>query len=691
MKRYLKLFLLCGTVFFLSGCASTDVQKKKELSLSGQQMTLSRIENHLSGNDPCEGFNRAMFSVTSFLMDYIARPVGIAYSTVVPRPVITHIKNVCDNLSFPTRAISCLIRAHWTGAGHETIRFLVNTTVGIGGIFDPAEHWMNIHSTDSDFGQSFAAWGIGPGATFILPMSSTLNIRDTAGMLFDCAFDLKTYIPYAGTVTSLNNMTLAHNSFRQVVSDSNDRYKNYREMATLYRELQLRMWKYNSLNHRDKMIEAKKFPLPLAPSPKIEKPQWLKGKWMTLDDYGPGTPVLDSLRVLLFRAQNNESFWYMPQSLFNNSFTNRRQERTLSLSPECPELTYAFWEMPAPEKDKNGAPLPRREKLAVLLPGIGGTAGSATPTACAELLNRNGYAVLVIDSTFTWQFVSSLSTCRLPGYLPADARALRKIIRLAVDDLKKDELISNPETVLAGYSFGGMHTLKIAELEQTEPTLDISGYLAINPPVSLEYAAAQADKMAETMNKYTPAQTVDKVIGSAGSLMASMSAALPPFKKDMSDTLKNAYRLNADPETASFLAGLYFRSSIRSMMFSVHKERGLIPLAHMPVKFTRNKLYQELDKITFKEYAEKYLKSEYPGVSLATLYSKSNLRSLEKTLKNNSKIRIIHAENDFLLSEDDKKFLDSALGKRITWTSRGGHLGQLYYQDVQQEIINMLR
>ena len=691
MKRYLKLLLLCGAVAFLSGCAGTDVEKKKDSVPAEQQMTLSRIENHLGGDDPCEGFNRSMFAVTSFLMDYIARPVGIAYTTIVPRPVITHIKNVCDNLAFPTRAISCLIRAHWMGAGHETIRFLVNTTVGIGGIFDPAEHWMSIHSTDSDFGQSFAAWGIGPGATFVLPMSPTLNIRDTAGMLFDFAFDLKTYIPYAGTVTSLNNMTLAHNSFRQVVSDSNDRYKNYREMATLYRELQLRMWKYNALNYRDKMIEAKKLPLPLAPSPETAKPQWLTGKWLELEDYGPGTSVLDSLRILLFRAQNNESFWYMPQSLFNSSFACRRQERSLALAPERPEFTYAFWPMPEPEKDKDGKPIPRKEKLAVLLPGIGGTATSATPTACGELLNRNGYAVLVIDSTFTWQFVVSNSGCRLPGYLPTDAKAVRQIIRLAIDDLKKDKLVSNPETVLAGYSFGGMHTLKIAELEQTDPILDISGFLAINPPVSLEYAAKQADKMAETMNKYTPAEVVEKVIGSAGSLMAGMTTALPPFTSKMSDLQKGAYRLEVHPETAAFLAGLYFRSSMRSMMFSAHRERGLIPLAGMPVEFTRNKLYQELDKITFKEYAEKYLKSEYPGVPLATLYSKSDLRSLEETLKNNSKIKILHAENDFLLSEDDKKFLDSTLGKRITWTSRGGHLGQLYYQTVQQEIIELLR
>jgi pimeloyl-ACP methyl ester carboxylesterase len=307
------------------------------------------------------------------------------------------------------------------------------------------------------------------------------------------------------------------------------------------------------------------------------------------------------------------------------------------------------------------------------------------------LLYQNGFAVLVIDSTFSWQFVNSRAGCRLPGFLPDDARAVREVIKLALNDLKKDELISNPEIILTGYSFGGMHTLKIAELEKNDPQINFKKYLAVNPPVSLAYAAVQADKMAEAMNKYQPQQVVDKVINTAGILMADMAHVTVPFRENMSDFQKVTYRLQADPETAAFLAGLYFRSSMRSMLFAAHRERGLIPLSHLPVEFKRNKLYLELDKITFKEYAEKYLASEYPGVSLDTLYRKSDLNSLADTLKNDEKIHVLHSINDFLLSENDRKFLDSTLENRITWTSRGGHLGNLYYEKVQQKILKMLK
>ena len=689
MKRLKIFFFALSALLLFSGCRSTA---EMETTPENGEITLSVLENHLAGTDPCEGFNRSMFAVTSFLMDYLADPLGRVYASIVPRPVIEHFNNLCVNLEFPARAVSCLLRAEWKGAGHETARFFINLTIGIAGLFDPAEHYWQIHSTDSDFGQTFADWGIGPGCTFILPVSSSLNLRDTVGMIFDMAFDLKTYIPYSGWATALNRMVIAHRAYQQVVDGSNDRYKNYRELALLGRELKLRMWRYKALNRKDELTKQGLLPGPLEPTPAVKKPQWMTGKFLPLESYGPGSPVLDSLRTVLFRAQNDDDYWYLRLSIFNTDFSKQRQDRSLSLAPGRPDLTYAFWPMPSPGKDADGNPLPPlKEKLAVFLPGIGGTASGATPTAYAELLNKNGYAVLVIDSTFTWQFVTALSSCRLPGFLPADARLVRKVIQLALADLKKDQLIQNPEMVLTGYSFGGMHTLKIAELETQEPTLGFKRYLAVNPPVSLQYAIERADEMAEAFNGTPPAQVVDQVLDTAGTLMGSLSSVRKPFSPEMDHIQQHHYRLKTDEKAARFLAGLYFRSSMRSMLFAAHKDRGLIPLSHLPVAFARNRLYLELDKISFKEYAEKYLLSEYPGVTLKRLYEKSSLRSLAETLKNNTDIFILHSLNDFLLSDGDRKFLDSHLGNRLTWTSRGGHLGHLYYQKVQEEIIQKLQ
>ena len=697
-RRFLLFFVLLAGIAFLCGCRSTaedtalpDGTVPQTEQIGRDRITLSMLENHLAGPDPCEPFNRGMFAVTSFLMDYLADPIGRVYTSILPRPFIEHFNNLCVNLEFPARAVSCLIRAEWKGAGRETLRFLLNITVGIAGFFDPAEHWWRIHSTDSDFGQAFAAWGIGPGCTFILPCSAALNVRDTVGLLFDIAFDLKTYIPYSGWATALNRIVIAHRGYQQLVEGSCDRYKTFRSLALLGRELKLRMWKYRHLYAVDRLAEEGKYPPRLEPSPTAVKPEWLQGQWLELPEFGPGAPVPDSLRTLNFRAQNDDDFWYMRLSVFNSDFSGKRYKRKLALAPGQPKFVCSFWPLPAPGRDKDGNELPPPpERLAVLLPGIGGTALSATPLALAELLNNNGFAVLVIDSTFTWQFVSSRSGSRLPGFLPADASALRKVIRLALDDLKEAKLVSAPEVVLAGYSFGGMHTLKIAEQERTNPQLGIRNYLAINPPVSLRYAALQADRLADSLEKKTTEEVLDRLVNAAGAIQIGSKHVLAPYDPDLPGDTKFAYRLTAEPETADFLAGLYFRSSMRDMLFTAHRERGLIPLDH-PVGISKNRLYLVLDKISFTSYAEKYLAAEYPGVSRETLFKKSDLRSIEQTLRNNQDIYIIHSINDFLLSEQDRKFLDRTLGNRIVWTSRGGHLGHFYYKSVQQKIVDILK
>ena len=292
--------------------------------------TPSELENTLGGKDPIEGFNRAMFSCTDFIMNYFVDPVGRVYTSILPRPVIEKFNNLCVNLEFPTRAFSCLFRAEWRGAGDETARFFINTTLGIAGLFDPAADWFDFYSTESDFGQTFAAWGIGPGCTLILPLMSTLNVRDTVASIFDMAFDIKTYIPYAGYATALNRMVIAHRAYSKAVEGSSDPYKSYRELALLRRELQMKMYFYHAQNQaaaarkaKEKAEEAVKEAeesgdaeqtdeakkalaalLPPLPDRRTTpKPETLTGDWISIPGYDGQSPLLDTLRVGMFQAQ----------------------------------------------------------------------------------------------------------------------------------------------------------------------------------------------------------------------------------------------------------------------------------------------------------------------------------------------------------------------------------------------------
>ena len=252
-QKFFRIFpVLLLVILTLCGCHHPNDRYPEE---HPEPWTPSDIELMLGGEDPMEGFNRSMFSCTDFLMCYAADPLGRVYTTVFPRPFITHFDNVCVNLEYPGRAVSSLLQAEWQAAGTETVRFLANSTLGIIGIFDVARAWWQIPPAEADFGQAFATWGIGPGHTLILPLASSLNGRDLIGLLFDTAFDLKTYIPYAGYVTFLNRMTVAQSGYAMVVDNAVDPYRNYRQLMLVRRELHLRMWFYKEAYRRIRQWE----------------------------------------------------------------------------------------------------------------------------------------------------------------------------------------------------------------------------------------------------------------------------------------------------------------------------------------------------------------------------------------------------------------------------------------------------
>ena len=699
-----------------------DAEKPEESAPPAHEgiWTPSELENSLGGADPIEGFNRAMFSCTDFIMNYFVDPVGRVYTSILPRPVIEKFNNLCVNLEFPARAFSCLFRAEWRGAGDETARFFINTTLGIAGLFDPAAHWFDFYSTESDFGQTFAAWGIGPGCTLILPLMSTLNVRDTVASIFDMAFDIKTYIPYAGYATALNRMVIAHRAYTKVVEGSGDPYKSYRELALLRRELQRKMYFYHAQNQAaaarkvkeeaeeavknaeesgdaERLDEAKKALAALLPPlpdrRTTPKPEGMTGNWISIPGYDGQSPLLDTLRVGMFQAQNNDDPWFFRLSFFNSDFTKQCSDRKIYFAEDLPALRYGFWKAPekeAKEEDEEKESVPEPQKLAILLPGIGGDYSGMTSTALAELFYRSGWSVAVLDSTFTWQFMQSTGARRLPGYLPDDAVSLRRAIRLVLDELTAAEKIRDPEVVLLGYSFGALHTLKIADLEAQENTLGIRRYLAINPPVDLDYAMTQADSLSRTGAEWGEAEAVERLSDTGGRVMATMMKSFPVYDPDAEPVPGMSYRAPLDETEAAYLAGLYFRISIRGLLFHAHREWGLT--LDTPYSWgDRNKLYCEIDKVSFREYAERFLVPEHPDNTLAELFGNSGLRSFEAELRRNPSIRVIHNYDDFLLSPEDRLWLDRTLGPRITWFDRGAHLGNLYVLTVQNKIVELLQ
>ncbi len=131
-------------------------------------------------NDPLEPMNRFIFGFNLILEDFIFRPVAYTYNAVVPDPGRTAISNFLDNLSSPIVLLNDLLQGEFGRAFDTTQRMLINTTIGIGGLWDAAA-WMGIEEHREDFGQTLAVWGVGEGFYLVLPVLGPSNPRDAIG------------------------------------------------------------------------------------------------------------------------------------------------------------------------------------------------------------------------------------------------------------------------------------------------------------------------------------------------------------------------------------------------------------------------------------------------------------------------------------------------------------------------------
>src|SRR5574341_62271 len=142
--------------------------------------------------DPWESFNEPMFEFNRKLDRYVLKPVATGYNTVMPEPWQVLVANGFENLGVVPRAVNNLLQAKWGGAAREVSRFLINSTLGIGGLFDAAKYW-GIEKSKEDFGQTLAVWGSGPGPYLILPFLEPLTGRDGIGKAVDGAMDPLSY------------------------------------------------------------------------------------------------------------------------------------------------------------------------------------------------------------------------------------------------------------------------------------------------------------------------------------------------------------------------------------------------------------------------------------------------------------------------------------------------------------------
>lgn len=139
-------------------------------------------------NDPIEPLNRATFRFNQLVEGLILRPVSKVYRYVVPTPLRVGIRNALANLKAPVILVNDLLQGEAERGGVTFGRFLINSTIGLGGLFDVAED-MGLQRHGEDFGQTMAVWGAGEGPYIVWPILGPSTLRDSAGRIVTVAMD----------------------------------------------------------------------------------------------------------------------------------------------------------------------------------------------------------------------------------------------------------------------------------------------------------------------------------------------------------------------------------------------------------------------------------------------------------------------------------------------------------------------
>ncbi len=137
-----------------------------------------------SPEDPWEDFNRGIWWFNMQVDEYALEPTAKGWTAITNEPVRESVGRFFTNLKFPASFVSNLLQAKFADTGTETARFVINTTVGILGFFDPATDW-GIEAKREDIGEAFGAWGIGTGPYLVVPFLGPSDPRDLVGVVAD--------------------------------------------------------------------------------------------------------------------------------------------------------------------------------------------------------------------------------------------------------------------------------------------------------------------------------------------------------------------------------------------------------------------------------------------------------------------------------------------------------------------------
>lgn len=194
-------------------------------------------------HDPWEKLNRGLYGLNEAVDSVSLKPVAKGYKTIIPEPARNSVSNFARNLGAPRNSINNFLQGKPSRGFSELARFFVNSTIGVGGLFDIATA-SGVEAHREDFGQTAAVWGISPGPYVMVPFIGPQTLRDAILIPADIKLDVLHHVDSSSVrdrLWVLRAIDLRHRalSLEELLKDSNDPYVTLRESYLQNREFEI--------------------------------------------------------------------------------------------------------------------------------------------------------------------------------------------------------------------------------------------------------------------------------------------------------------------------------------------------------------------------------------------------------------------------------------------------------------------
>lgn len=646
--------------------------------------------NMFLGKDKFEKFNRKMFKFNLKMNKYVLKPVHVVWASVMPKYGMDRIQSMYSNIEYPKRAISTILQRDFKSLGHETVRFLTNTTLGIGGMYDAADYFFKLEPYSEDVAQGLKKCKVPQGSYLVLPFINSTTPRSILGSLIECPLDPSMYISSPITAMVKAGLLVNRTSYMQPLAKSielnfADPYDIVKKMYGLERYI-----KENNLDRRKILQDAMQRDIELVDntneqllvkndempeSDRLIVDDALRGHTyfdtakddlnltdnflrpdIFLENFKPQCPITDAMRTALFEADFKSSKFWSELSLWNRTFDKKIKHLYISLADNCPKYRCNYLLQKTPSSP-----------LIILFPSIGESVDSHHSKVFAKMFYDKGYSVLMLGSHFNAEFAKSLPNRMYPGYVKKDVQYLRDIITCALKKLEEDKKINFERKVLLGTSFGAFSTLFMGELEFNDPKIHIDKYISINPPIKLLYAIDVIDKN----NKFNldDLDTYKSIIANAAAKVIHL------YKKKSNDDDFTLSSLPFSYDEARAITCFTLRQKLSDLIFSLDKE-----------KYSNYQdLYDYINTLTYSDYAKKIMINQ-TKLSQDELCYECSLYSIENYLKSADNYVIYHTLDDYLVNQKQLSDLKNISKNKLVLFSNGSHLGYLYRDEFKNRL-----